>query len=264
MNKLPNNSAIAILACMPLFALQTVSAQVQESGFLNRAITIEGISHKYQVYVPPSYQSSSRWPVILFLHGAGERGDDGLKQAETGLGNAIRKNPTSWPTIAVFPQVPTGESWLGIASEVAIAALDATIAEFSIDESRQYLTGLSLGGNGTWYLGYQHTERFAALVPICGFVDLGDPFPSFLPQSSSATFADLAKDIAAVPTWIFHGDADVVVPVEQSRRMASELEAIAALVHYTEFPGINHNSWDLAYEHEEMVEWLFKQQKSGR
>ena len=127
-----------------LFLASTANAQSQQTGFLNRSIDLDGSSHRYQIYIPEDYDSSQDWPVILFLHGAGERGDDGLKQSTVGLGNAIRQNPDRWPAITIFPQVPTGESWQGIAADVAMAALDATIENYSVDESRQYLTGLSL------------------------------------------------------------------------------------------------------------------------
>ncbi|MBT4583190.1 MAG: prolyl oligopeptidase family serine peptidase, partial [Gammaproteobacteria bacterium] len=131
--------------------------------------------------------------------------------------------------------------------------------EYSADANRLYLTGLSLGGNGTWYLGYHHTERFAALVAICGFVDLGDRFPSFLTDTEN-TFSALAEDLSDTPVWIVHGDADVVVPVGQSRKMAEELEAAGAEVHYTELPGINHNSWDAAYSNTDLIDWMFEQE----
>jgi predicted peptidase len=196
----------------------------------------------------------------LFLHGAGERGNDGLKQTQVGLARAIRLQPERWPAIAIFPQVPAGESWQGMAGKVAMAALDATLNEFSADESRVYLTGLSLGGYGTWFLGYQHTERFAALVAVCGFVALGDRFPGFL-TASTDHYADLAKDIAAKPVWIFHGDADTVVPVDESRKMAAALESLGADVRYTELPGVGHNAWDPAYDNEELPRWLFMQSK---
>ena len=156
-------------AIMFLLNAALCNAQSAESGFLNRTVSLDGIEYRYQTYVPLNYNSTEKWPVMLFLHGAGERGSDGLKQTQVGLGKAIRLNPERWQSIAVFPQVPAGESWQGIAGDIALAALDATIAEFSVDESRLYLTGISLGGNGTWYLGYQNTERFAALVQ---FADL--------------------------------------------------------------------------------------------
>lgn len=182
-----------------------------------------------------------------------------MKPTQVGLGEEIRLHPERWPAITIFPQVPAGESWQDGAGKAAMAALDAAIDEFSIDESRLYLTGLSLGGNGTWYLGYQHTERFAALVAVCAFVDLGDRFPAFNAGSHNP-YADLAKAVADLPIWIFHGDADPVVPVAESRKMAKELEALGADVRYTELPGVSHNAWDHAYTNAALATWLFQQQ----
>lgn len=240
------------------FCCALTNAHTQETGFLDRGISVEGVQHKYQVFLPENYDPSENWPVILFLHGAGERGDDGLKQTQVGLGRAIRLQSQRWPAIAIFPQVPGNESWQGIAGDVAMAALDATIEEFAADESRVYLTGLSLGGNGTWYLGYEHTERFAAMVAVCGFVQIGERFPSFLADASDP-YQAIAKQLAEKPVWIVHGDADVVVTVEESRKMASALKSAGAEVHYTELPGVNHNSWDAAYADEELINWLFQQ-----
>jgi predicted peptidase len=244
-------SALAVTGC--------ANMQEQETGFLDRTVTVDGESHSYQVFVPRNYTGNEQWPVILFLHGAGERGSDGLKQTQVGLGRAIRLQPENWPAIAIFPQVPADESWLGGSAQTAMAALEATMDEFSVDQSRQYLTGLSLGGNGTWYLGYQHTERFAALLAVCGFVALRAD-RAFVPDADNP-YAALARDLAGTPVWIVHGDADVVVPVEESRRMASELRSLGADVHYTELPGVNHNSWDAAYSDPEIISWLFAQAK---
>lgn len=249
------------LLFLAVIAPALLNAQETETGFLDRAVSIDGTEYKYQVYVPRDYNESERWPVILFLHGAGERGADGLLQTQVGLPAAIRRTPERWPALAIFPQVPSDESWQGVAAEVAMAALDATLAEFSADDSRLYLTGLSLGGNGTWYLGYHHTERFAAMVAICGFVGLGERFPAFLPSGSANPYASLAQDLADTPVWIFHGDADSVVPVDESRKMAKELEAVGAEVHYTELPGVGHNAWDAAYSNEGLSTWLFSQKR---
>ena len=133
-------------------------AQSIETGFLDRTVSLGGDDYNYQVYVPRDYRVTTDWPVILFLHGAGERGNDGLKPTHVGLGRAIRFNPERWPAIAVFPQVPVGESWQGIAGEVAMAALDAAIVEFSTDQSRLYLTGPSLS------LGTPAADCFATLA----------------------------------------------------------------------------------------------------
>lgn len=248
-----------LLAC--LLACPDAAAQTIETGFLDRSISVEGADYRYQVYVPRAYRPSEEWPVILFLHGAGERGDDGLLHTQVGLASAIRSSSESWPAIVVFPQVPEEMTWQGIPGQAAMAALDATLREYRVDESRVYLTGLSLGGNGTWYLAYEHPDRFAALVVICGFVAAFPGFPMFLPESSADPYSDLASRIADIPVWIVHGDADDIVPVEESRRMAAALAEAGADVRYEELPGVDHFAWSPAYASEELIDWLFRQQR---
>ena len=242
---------------------ESVAQPLIETGFLDRTLTLDGDDYNYQVYVPRDYQMSEAWPVVLFLHGADENGDEGLKQTQVGLGRAIRFNPERWPAIVVFPQGPGDEdlSWQESSGEIAMTALEATLEEFNVDESRVYLTGLSMGGEGSWYLGYQYPEKFAAIVPVCGFVDDLFGFSSFVPESSIDIYADVAERLQDIPIWVFHGDADTVVPVEESRRMVAALEAVGADVQYTEFSGVGHNAWDPAYAEEALSSWLFEQQK---
>jgi predicted peptidase len=130
---------------------------------------IDGTSYPYQVYVPPDYTESRRWPVILFLHGSGERGTDGLLQTQVGLGDALRRLPDRYPAIVVFPQAPLDVRWPGKAAKIALESLARTEKQFRCDRERVYLTGISMGGNGAWYLAYRHPERFAAVVPVCGW-----------------------------------------------------------------------------------------------
>jgi predicted peptidase len=240
-----------------------VAAQEIQTGFLDRVVTVSHQDYRYQVYVPRAYRPEDRWPVILFLHGAGERGEDGLLQTVVGLGDAIRRDPARFPALVVFPQAPHDSLWAGLPAEAAMSALDAVMAEFSADPDRVYLTGISMGGNGSWYLAYRHPDRFAAVVPICGWVGAHPRFPAaaVVPEADGEPFAALARRLAGVPVWIFHGDADPAVPVDQSRRAAAALEAAGADVTYTELPGVGHNSWDPAYRSEELSRWLFQQRR---
>lgn len=231
------------------------TAQNRETGFLDRSVEVGGTASRYQVYVPSAYDPSRRWPVILFLHGAGERGSDGLIQTEVGLGSAIRRFADRYPAIVVFPQTPTGERWTGQAGDIAMAALDRTISEFSIDDRRVYLTGLSMGGNGSWYLAWRHPDRWAGVVIVCGFLGLG-PFPSFLPADTPDPAAAVAEKIRHLPIWVFHGDADKTVPVTASREVVAALQKAGATVKYTELPGVGHNAWDAAYRDPELPKWL--------
>jgi predicted peptidase len=227
---------------------------------------LAGRSYHYQVFVPFSYTATQRWPVILFLHGAGERGDDGLLQTQVGLGAALRLSAARFPAIIVFPQAPAESLWTGVPAQMAMAALDETSREFRTDSDRVYLTGLSLGGNGTWYLAYRYPSRFAAIVPICGFVTAfragSGPFTPVVPADSGAPFEALARQLRRVPTWIVHGEVDNVVPVDQSQRAAAALKAAGAPVQYLEVPGTGHNAWDAAYASPMLVSWLFAQHRS--
>ncbi len=237
-----------------------LQAQEVETGFLNRTVTVEGSTHRYQVYVPRDYDPDSAWPVILFLHGAGERGEDGIIQTEVGLGRALRRWPDRYPAIVVLPQAPTEMRWQGAIADVAMAALDRTVGEFRTDPARVYLTGLSMGGNGSWYVGYHHAERFAAVAPICGFVRTLGPFDGGFSDAADP-HAEAASHLADTPVWIFHGESDTVVNVEESRKMHAALQAVDAPVKYTELPGTGHNSWDAAYASPSFAEWLFAQRK---
>ena len=146
------------------------AAQGAATGFLDRTVTISGEAYRYQVFVPADYTRARSWPVVLFLHGGGERGTDGLIQTEVGIGSAIRRFSSRFPAIVVMPQAHAPLGWTGANADMALKALDQTEAEFSTDKSRVYLTGLSLGGAGTWYVSYRHPNRFAALLAICARV----------------------------------------------------------------------------------------------
>ncbi|HEV2671524.1 MAG TPA: alpha/beta hydrolase-fold protein [Gemmatimonadales bacterium] len=246
-----------------LLSFATSLQQVQ-TGFLDRSVTVGGKAYRYEVYVPADYASKPNWPAILFLHGAGERGTDGLLQTNVGLGAAIRQNAARYPAIVVFPQVPPDSQWVGTPADMAVAALQQTMRELHVDPSRVYLTGLSMGGHGTWYVAYRHPELFAAIVPICGWVR---DFPMFrgsvpvVPGDSASVMPNLAQHLGKIPIWIFHGEVDQVVNVNGSREPAAALKAAGANVQYTELLGLNHNSWDAAYGSDEFVRWLFAQQR---
>jgi len=240
------------------------SLQQTQTGFLDRSVTVGTRAYHYQVYVPADYASKPSWPAILFLHGAGERGTDGLLQTNVGLGAAIRQNASRYPAIVVFPQLPPDSQWVGTPADMAVAALQQTMREFHVDASRVYLTGLSMGGHGTWYIAYRHAELFAAIVPICGWVRDSPMFRGsvpVVPGDSASVMTNLAQHLGKVPIWIFHGEVDQVVNVNGSREPATALKAAGANVQYTELLGLNHNSWDAAYSSDEFVRWLFAQQR---
>lgn len=235
-------------------------------GFVRREVMSNGRRHAYQVFVPSSAQPRPL-PVVLFLHGSGERGDDGEKQTQAGLGPYVRAHAADFPALVVFPQSPEGESWEGDTATMALAALDAATAEFDGDRDRTSLTGMSRGGYGTWSLALRETARFAALVPVCGGITAPGTRPDLDSLYVGAThdaadpFAEAARRLRGIPSWIFHGALDDVVPPEQSRRMHAALRDAGADVRYTEFPDANHNSWDAAYRTEALWQWLFAQRR---
>jgi predicted peptidase len=196
-----------------------------ETGFLNGALILDGDEYRYQVYVPREFRRGPKWPVILALHGVGECGNDGLLQTSVGLAGAIRRHPERFPAIVVLPQAHADGTpgWQGGGGRAALAAVEKAIAEFSGDPSRVYLTGLSAGGNGSWYLASHSRGRFAAVAVICGFISefrskSSDVLYPALVLVRTRPYAAMAKRVAHLPIWIFHGDADATVSVEESRR----------------------------------------------
>lgn len=252
-------AATALAACA---AQPTHDAAAREAGFVPREVVVGGRTHRYQVFVPGPAAGANP-PVILFLHGSGERGDDGTRPTLAGLGPHVRANAEHFPAIVVFPQVPEGGEWQGANAVVAFAALDAATAEFDGDRGRTYLTGMSMGGYGTWELALAQPERFAALVPVCGAVKRrdGDERPLFVTSVAGDRdpYARIASTLRDVPVWIFHGARDDVVPPGDDRRLIAAFRAAGARdAHYTEFPDANHNAWDPAYAHTpELWRWLF-------
>lgn len=232
--------------------------------FREREVRVAGTSYRYRVFVPAATEPGKR-PVVVFLHGSGERGDDNRKQLAVGLGPYVEKHADEFPAIVVFPQAPGDSEWHDNLA-MTLAALDAATREFGGDPDRTYLTGMSMGGYGTWEFALREPGRFAALVPVCGGIVGPERRPRLqvTPVAGAADpFAEAARRLRDVPVWIFHGARDDVVPPEQSRRMAAALEtAGAADARYTEFPQANHNSWDPAYSQTPgLWPWLFAQRR---
>jgi predicted peptidase len=232
----------------------------RQTGFLNRSVTVRGRQYPYVVYVPREFDAAHKWPVILFLHGSGERGSDGLRPLQIGLGAAIRFDPSRVPAIVVFPQAPADTRWIGDPADAAMAALDRSIAELNGDRARTYLTGLSMGGYGTIHLALAHPDRFAALAVVCGGL-LPHPTTTAVARSplipeNAEPYSFVAQSLPKVPIWIFHGADDTVVPPEESRRLYEELKKAGANVRYTEYPGVGHNAWDRAYGEADFFTWM--------
>lgn len=257
--------AAALAASAVSAAERPAPARRIETGFLDRTLTLDGIAHRYQVFVPQGYDSARAWPLVLFLHGSGERGADGLLPTEIGIGTALRRHAERFPAIVVFPQAPPDTRWPGDATPVALAALDRAMAEFHVDADRVYLTGISMGGGGAWHVAYRDPDRFAALLVVCGRLVPVESAPApVVPPDDGPLFGTLARRLRGLPIWVFHGDADPVVPVEDSRRIVAALRALGAPVRYTELAGVGHGAWDAAYQAPATPAWLFAQARGGR
>lgn len=210
------------------------------SGLLAQTITVDGTSHRYVVYVPPGYASNRRWPLIVFLNGAGECGTDGWKQVSVGLAPAITADVAKWPFVVLFPQKPNRDSAWEDHDAVIMAMLKKARADYSIDERRLFLTGLSQGGHGTWALGSRHPDLWAAIAPVCGY---GEP-------------KAIAPALAKMPIWCFHGEDDKAVPVQQSKALCVAVEKAGGSAELTLYPKVGHNSWDKAYRDEPLAAWF--------
>lgn len=232
-----------------LLAPLTARAEDTKTGFIDRVFKDpDGKEAKWVLFVPSDYKADKEYPVILFLHGSGETGTDGKKQAGTGLGPAIKKNEKTFPFFAIFPQSQK-RSWQagGTDADRALAILDEVEKEYKIDKKRVYLTGLSMGGFGTWSIAAKYPERWAAIVPVCG--------------GARGKETEVAQAIKDIPCWCFHGDKDEAVNVDLSRKLIEALKKAGSMPKYTEYPGVGHNSWDKAYATKELYPWLLEQKK---
>lgn len=208
----------------------------------------------YLLFLPKNYEAKQvrGWPLILFLHGAGERGVNVSRVKAHGPPKQVETNP-EFPFVLVSPQCPPGQTW-NVATLTGL--LDEVIAKHNIDTNRVYLTGLSMGGYGTWSLGLAHPERFAAIAPICGG---GERLPVLL---ASRTKGDILRQL---PVWAFHGAKDPVVPLEESERMVDALKRIGATnVRLTVYPEAQHDSWTQTYDNPEFYDWLARQTTATR
>ncbi|MBI2804193.1 MAG: dienelactone hydrolase family protein [Planctomycetes bacterium] len=236
-------SRFAVLLCTALLLVGVADLRAQEkTGFLDKVYREGDGDARYIVFVPKTYTGEKEYPVILFLHGAGETGTDGKRQAAVGLGKAIRNKKGDFPFIVVFPQSQK-RTWRAGSGDAkrALAILEVVQKSYKTDKKRVYLTGLSMGGFGTWSLAAAYPDRWAAIAPVCGG---GDP--------------KSAGKIKDIPTWNFHGDADKAVNVKLSRAMIAAIKKAGGNPRYDEYPGVGHNSWDRAYGNAELYTWFLK------
>lgn len=241
-------AATALLASLsPLHAQDYLEDLMQTRKTFSKQIT-RTLEANYLLFLPKGYDANGtkEWPLMLFLHGAGERGSDVRKVAVHGPPKIV-KSRTDFPFIVVSPQCPTDQVW---SDEVLLGLLDSVIAEHKVDKSRVYLTGLSMGGYGTWSLGVKHPERFAAIAPICG----GGETINVLLSSRAKSAA-----LKSLPIWAFHGAKDSVVKLEESQRMVAALKTAGVTnLNLTVYPEANHDSWTETYANDKLYEWFLK------
>ena len=243
-------------AAMAALAL-LLGARAQDSGEAREFKSASGKKILYRLFKPAGYDDQQKYPLVLFLHGAGERGDDNQSQTKNGV-RFFLQNQAKFPCFIVAPQCPGKLQWVDTPwgnlkhampaqptepMQSTIDLLPALQKEFAaIDPKRLYVTGLSMGGFGTWDLISRFPKKFAAAVPICGGADEAQ-----------------APQIAKVPVWVFHGGADDVVKTIRSRNIVAALKAAGGSPKYTEYPGVGHGSWDQAYREADLFPWLFSQ-----
>ena len=259
------SSLLPLVFAALLLAACATAPKRTGGAFLERNIDIGGKQHRYQVFVPSTQAGGSEPAVIVFLHGTGERGNDGSKPTQVGIGPYVRAHQDTFPAVVVFPQAPDDTEWSDNV-DLVFAELDAASREFHGDRKRTYLTGLSMGGYGVWEMALHAPERFAALVPICGAVKPPSDERALLVTAvanEADPYAVIAKRLHRVPVWIFHGAKDDLVPPGDDRKLIAAFRAGGAPnARYTEFPDANHNSWDPAYSHTpELWTWLFAQKR---
>lgn len=198
----------------------------------------------YVRYLPKDYDENKKYPLVFFLHGAGERGDDLDIAMRHGYMKYVRESGREYPFIFVAPQCPEGKYW-GCYTESLLAFLDYICASLPIDKDRVYLTGLSMGGTGTWMLAMAAPERFAAIAPVCG--------------SGICWYGEALKD---VPVYIYHGDCDDIVPIHESVSMLRAINGHSGNAQLKICYGIGHNAWDIAYEGNELIDLLLSHKLS--
>ncbi|MFC1716365.1 prolyl oligopeptidase family serine peptidase [Candidatus Poribacteria bacterium] len=235
---------LSLVLANNVFAVESGESQTRQQGLKFEAQIVKTVRLNYLLFLPEDYgkDAEKQWPLLLFLHGMGERGDD-LERVKVHGPPKIVEQREDFPFIVVSPQCPGTSRWTGEV-EALNALLDDVVAKHSVDEDRIYLTGLSMGGFGTWSLATMYPERFAAIAPICGG---GDPKK-----------ANAIKDI---PVWVFHGAKDETVPPERSEEMVNALKEVGADVQYTLYPDAGHDSWTETYDNPKLYEWFLKHKR---
>ena len=236
------------------------AADSWQRSFARDELQSGGATLRYRLFAPVAPAGEAKLPLVLFLHGAGERGDDNAAQLKHGAAEFLRRQ-SEHPCLVLVPQCPAGRKWVEVdwgqgggagtfpaepsePLKLALEVVDDLVAAGRADPDRLYVTGLSMGGYGTWYAAAMPGSRFAAAAPVCGG---GDP--------------QWAARYVSLPVWAFHGDDDRAVPVGRSREMIAAIRAAGGEPKYTEYPGVGHDSWTRTYADDAFHAWLFAQRR---
>lgn len=223
-------------------------APAMRSATLNAERT-HPASCRYWIALPAGYETdpAARWPLLLFLHGAGERGDN-LDMVKKHGPLKLIESGTNLPFVVIAPQCPAGDWWESTGQCLTLAdLLDDIMASHRIDPDRVYCTGLSMGGYGTWRFAMENASRLAAVIPICG---------------GGRWFA--AAAMTNVPAWAFHGAKDPVVPLEESKKMVDALNRAGGAARLTVYPEAAHDSWTETYANPDVYEWLLRHRRGAQ
>lgn len=255
----PNPYAVGVNLCLGLLVLTTLVVGQKREEILAAKVFkgSQGRTMPYRLYVPENYDKQKKYPLVLYLHGGGGRGDDNLKQIEGGNGYIVdllvaRSSQVKNPSIVVVPQSP-GEGWVGYDSVTATSYLMLVLelisdleSSYSIDVNRRYVLGQSMGGFGTFAIITMKPKMFAAAVPVCGGGD----------ESKGG-------EIAHIPIWLFHGEMDQSVNVLRSRNMVAALTKAGGKPKYTEYKGEGHLIWTKVVAEPELLPWMFSQRRKN-
>jgi predicted peptidase len=228
---------LILTASLKLYSQADTSRQT--AAKFEKEVTFE-VSLNYLVYLPQGYENDDKkWPVLLFLHGAGERGNDLNYLKRLGPPMLIEQG-IDFPFIVISPQCPLGQRWEPLE---LTALLDEVENIYRVDTTKVYLTGLSMGGEGVWRLIFTQPDRFAAIAPVCG--------------RSSSYYLDACR-IKDLPVWVFHGARDDVVSISESERIVNALKNCGSDVRFTIYPEGNHNAWTETYNNGELYKWFLE------
>ena len=245
---------LAICAGAIATSVGTASAAEPATGFLTRVYRDSAGEHKYMVFIPAAYRADQKWPVLLYLHGAGSRGTDGKLPLIGGIGPQIAARADTLPMIVVFPQCEDVEGRAAVGwkadgpdAKRALAILDQVERDFSVDRNREILSGASMGGFGTWEIASATPTRWAAIVPLAG---AGDP--------------SKARKLKNVPVWAFHGSKDLEVKSDDHKRMVDAVREAGGRAYFTLLPEVRHNILKVVFGDDAVYEWMLNPQSEPR